>query len=176
VNGELPRPDPSALKPIPTYRGVPPTQPHDVVGFDESGRPRRIDVVGTRRWTMLLFLSSHCDGCRPFWSAPRAFWDAAVGGDVEVSIVTKGPEHEDRGTLPAGAADIGLVMSTPAWTDYRVSGPPFFVLVDGANERVATEGVAWGLEATADFARRARRGDTGEPDMITLTPPSDGAR
>jgi hypothetical protein len=39
-----------------------------------------------------------------------------------------------------------LVMSTAAFRDYRVSGPPFLVVA--AADAVLTESVAWGVEQT----------------------------
>ncbi len=171
MTGEPPPPELNALVPIPTDRGSPATEPRDIFGLDASGAPRHVEVRNAARWSLLLFLSSHCDGCRPFWSAPRAFWDGALGEGVAVDIVTKGPEHEDPRALPAAPGGVGLVMSSAAWADYRVSGPPFFVLVDGGSGRVITEGVAWGLEATADWARRGRLGRPREPDMVNLAPP-----
>jgi hypothetical protein len=44
-------------------------------------------------------------------------------------------------------------MSTAAYRDYRVSGPPFLVLTDLAEVR--TEGVAWGIGETLRVARTA---------------------
>jgi hypothetical protein len=47
-------------------------------------------------------------------------------------------------------------MSDDAWSDYGVHAGPFFVLVDGANAKVATEGVAWSLEQITAAVATAR--------------------
>ncbi len=44
-------------------------------------------------------------------------------------------------------------MSTRAYRDYRVGGPPFLSLA--AADRVRTESVAWGVEQTLATARQA---------------------
>ena len=47
-------------------------------------------------------------------------------------IVAKGPEHEDAGAIGALAPPgTPTVMSSQAYRDYRVGGPPFLVLVTG---------------------------------------------
>jgi hypothetical protein len=101
-------------------------------------------------------------------------WDSTLGGEVQVVVVTRGPEHEEPRAVPAATDGVVLIMSTRAWSDYQVFGPPFFALVDGRTARVATEGVAWGLEPTAETVRRVLGGQAAEPDMVRLTPPDDG--
>ena len=44
-------------------------------------------------------------------------------------------------------------MSSAAYRDYRVAGPPFLSVA--AEGRVRTESVAWGLEQTLETALRA---------------------
>jgi hypothetical protein len=51
------------------------------------------------------------------------------------------------------------VRSTEAWRSYRVSGAPFFVVVDGVRNVVATEGVAWGMKQTIGHAMAAKAGN-----------------
>lgn len=170
------------LVPIPTYRGQPPAVPGDLVGTDLNGDRLTVPVVGTDRWTILLFLSSHCDGC-------RVLWDGLASPDVfgppehlRVVPVTRGPEVESAAALrlvvPPG---VEPVMCEAAWSRYGVTGAPFFALVDGAGSgRVVTEGVAWGVEQTAGHVRRARAGDP-EPEVARLSTrhrepvPPDGA-
>jgi hypothetical protein len=43
-------------------------------------------------------------------------------------------------------------MSSQAYRDYRVGGPPFLVVVTG--HEVVTEGVAWGVEETGRATRQ----------------------
>ena len=122
-------------------------------------------MLGTGRWTLLVFLSSHCDGCRPLWDALADPVASGLAGDEQVVALTHGPDHEDvvalRALVPVGAtgaeAPPVVVMATAAWSAYRVQGPPFFVLVDGAADRVVTEGVAWGVSQIAGHVQMARR-------------------
>jgi hypothetical protein len=44
-------------------------------------------------------------------------------------------------------------MSSQAFLDYSVLGPPFYVVADA--QRVLTEGVPWGLEETLRAVRAA---------------------
>jgi len=53
-----------------------------------------------------------------------------------------------------GAAEV--VMSSQAYLDYGVGGPPFYALTLG--REVRTEGVAWGVSETAASVLRALAG------------------
>jgi hypothetical protein len=136
------------LRPIPTYRDHPATSPHDVVGLDPTGAPRHIEVLGAADPVLLLFLSTDCLGCLDLWHGldeVRTLLPAALG----LAVVTRDRGSEDPAVvaeLGRSASGVPLVMSSAAFSDYRVAGPPFLVVVDG--QRVRTEGVAWGIEET----------------------------
>ena len=141
------------LQPIPTYRDHPATSPVDVEGIDPAGEPSRLPIVGYPEPNLLLFLSATCLGCRDLWEGTDELRRSIPPG-VRITIVTKGPEHEDAWSITALAPPgTRTVMSSQAFDDYRVAGPPFLVLVTG-NE-VLTEGVAWGVEETARATRHA---------------------
>jgi len=170
------RPTLDGLVPVPTYRDHPASRAADVSGVDLSGLPTTVRVLGTRRWTLLLFLSSGCEGCLELW---RALGDPAGSGlatDESVVAVTRDLDGEDADELRRLAVPaVRTVSSSTAWRDYRVQGPPFFALVDGTEGRVVTEGVAWGASQVGEHLRRARRG-AGGPDVPRLVPPDAGAR
>jgi hypothetical protein len=114
----------------------------------------------------VLFLTSHCDGCGPFWRLPLAREDCGLDPQVAAVVVARDPRDEEpdalaalTGVEPASASGF-LVMSGTAWRTYRVHGPPFFVLVDGVT--VATEGVAWSVEQVVSDVARARRRAAGD--------------
>lgn len=116
-------------------------------------------MVGGAGHSLLLFLSSDCDGCRPLWegAADAASWGLSAGDRVIVVVADPAgagdgagprlpkPEVPERvrAMAPPG---VPVVYSSAAWHAYRVSGPPFFVLVDGNSARVAVEGIAWAKE------------------------------
>lgn len=146
-------------RPIPTYTDRPATRPHDVEGVDPSGNPCRVPVTAQTKPVLLLFLSADCQGCRELW---EGLTDLHVGlaGDCRLTVVTKSPGEENEAAiadLSRGAPpEVEVVMSTPAYRDYRVGGPPLFVLA-GRNA-VVTEGVAWGLVETLRAARTGLEG------------------
>jgi hypothetical protein len=144
------------LTPIPTYRDHPATSPHDVVGVDPHGAPCRLDVKGSAAPVLLLFLSAACPGCLDLWHGLDSV-RAALPAHVALAVVTPGPERADAGSVAALAPPgYPTVMSSQAFLDYRVAGPPFLVLV--AATRVRTEGVAWGVAETVRAARAALDG------------------
>jgi hypothetical protein len=154
------------LVPVPTYRDQPSTLAVDVSGVSLGGEPVEVPVLHTGRWTLLVFLSSSCHGCHQIWEVMADPVGSGLVTDELVVAVTRDPEHEDIGALRSLApGTVPVVMSSAAWADYRVQGPPFFALVDGSDAvggddgavvRVATEGVAWGVSQIADDVRRAR--------------------
>jgi hypothetical protein len=136
------------LTPIPTYRDHPATTPHDVVGVDPASVPVQVAILERTDPVLLLFLSSNCQGCLDLWHGLDQL-RAALPPALDLAVVTRGPDHEDAAAiaeLGRSAGGFSIVMSSAAYADYRVSGPPFLVVVDGA--RVRTEGVAWGIDET----------------------------
>jgi hypothetical protein len=143
------------LRPIPTYTDHPTTTPHDIVGVTPAGVPCRIDVVEAAAPVLLLFLSAACLGCRDLWEGLHEL-HAGLAGAARLVVVTRGPGEESPEAVTALAGDAprtdgtDLVMSSEAFTDYRVGGPPFLTVA--AADSVRTEGVAWGLEQTLQTA------------------------
>jgi hypothetical protein len=149
------------LRPIPTSAERPTTVPRDVVGVDPDGVSCRVDVVEAAAPVLLLFLSAGCLGCRDLWEGLAAL-HAGLAGAARLAVVTRSPGEEDAAAVAALAGDdaarVGspVVMSSQAYRDYRVAGPPFLVVVEpGA---VRTESVAWGLDQTLGTALGALSG------------------
>jgi len=159
------------LRPIPTYRDHPATTGCDIEGVDPAGARRSVGIVASGEPVFLLFLSSSCQGCRDLWEGMDELRHA-LGPPVRVVVVTRGPEQEDAATvarLAASGAGPGdgsgdgsgdgaaeVVMSSQAYLDYGVGGPPFYALTLG--REVRTEGVAWGVSETAASVLRALAG------------------
>ena len=150
----------SRLRPIPTYTDHPTTRPHDVAGVDPGGAPCRVEVMEAAAPVLLLFLSAACLGCRDLWEGLDGL-HAGLAGAARLAVVTRGPEKEDAAAIAALAGDapeasgVAVVMSTTAFTDYRVAGPPFLVVA--AAHAVLTESVAWGLDQTLQVCLAALR-------------------
>jgi len=128
----------------------------DVVGAGLRDDAMRVAVVGARHRTLLAFLSSGCLTCRGFWDA---FADPAaldLPNDIRLVVVTKDVQDESISALrklaPSGLA---VVMSNAAWTDYRVPGSPYFVLVDGPAGRVRGEGTGADWDQVKNLLRQA---------------------
>jgi hypothetical protein len=144
------------LRPIPTYRDHPATSPVDVEGHDPAGVAIHVPVLGAADPVLLLFLSAGCLGCLDLWENTAALRRSIPVG-VRLAIVTRGPEAEEAGAVAALAPPgVPTVMSTQAYDDYLVTGPPFLVLATAT--AVLTEGVAWGIEETARATREALSG------------------
>jgi hypothetical protein len=137
----------------------------DVDGAGLRDDAMHVSVVGARHRTLLAFLSSGCLTCRGFWDAFADPPGLDLPNDIRLVVVTKDAQDESISALrklaPAG---IPVVMSNAAWTDYRVPGSPYFVLVDGPAGRVRGEGTGtdWGqvrnlLRQAADDASDAGR-------------------
>jgi hypothetical protein len=117
-------------------------------------------VVEAAAPVLLLFLSAACLGCRDLWEGLREL-HAGLAGAARLVVVTRGPGEESPEAITALAGDapstpgLELVMSTKAYRDYRVGGPPFLTVA--AADGVRTESVAWGLEQTLQTALGALR-------------------
>lgn len=132
---------------------------HDLAGAGLRDAALHVPVVDVGHRTLLAFLSSGCLTCRTFWDA---FADAAtldLPDDVRVVVVAKDPSEESVSQLrDLAPADLPVVLSSAAWSEYDVPGSPYFVLVDGAAGLVRGEGtgLTWGqvrnliMQSTAD--------------------------
>jgi hypothetical protein len=115
-----------------------------------------VSVVGARHRTLLAFLSSGCLTCQGFW---EAFADARALDFPEATrlvVVTKDAQEESMSALRKLAPPaVPVVMSSAAWTDYRVPGSPYFVLVDGQAGRVRGEGTGANWDQVNNLLRQA---------------------
>ncbi len=99
---------------------------------------------------LLCFLHVHCDGCDGFWRGLGDHPPVEYPDSVSLVVVTKGPDSVDRAEVVRAAATAGtatgvpVVMSDAAWADYRVTGYPFFVLVDATHGAIVGETVGFG--------------------------------
>ncbi len=119
----------------------------DIIGEDLEARPVEVRIGAFSGPVLLCFLHVHCDGCDGFWRGLRRGAPAGYPDTVSAVAVTKGPDTVDRSEVSrAAGADIAVpvVMSDAAWADYRVTGYPFFVLVDADAGLIVGETVGFG--------------------------------
>jgi len=115
-----------------------------------------VSVVGARRHTLLAFLSSGCSTCQRFWEAFADPLGLGLSDDTRLVVVTKDGREESISALRRLAPpDVPVVMSSAAWTDYRVPGSPYFVLVDGPEGRVHGEGTGANWQQVKNLLRQA---------------------
>jgi hypothetical protein len=135
----------------------------DVSGITLADEVVGLRVAGTGTDTLLAFLSSSCTTCERFWDAfaRRDDTEVLLPAGTRLVVVAKSPAEESPARLAELAPpDVDLILSSDAWSDYRVPGSPYFVYVEGATGRVRGEGTGmdWpqvaGLlaQATGDLA------------------------
>jgi len=161
----------AGLRPVPSgLDGSAPSWPAaDLVGMCPDASPVSVDLAAATRPVLLVFLTTDCDGCDHFWTRLA---DPPPG--VDPVVVTKGPDAVAPSDVAALAVDlphVPVVMSDAAWSDYRVTGYPFLVLVEPGTRRILGESVGFGwsdvdalLATSATDGRRDRPGSPGPGD------------
>jgi hypothetical protein len=147
----------AGLRPIPSgpVTGGDAAPAHDLAGVGPGGGPVTIELAARHRPVLLVFLHVRCDGCDQFWrgltdhpdDTHAAHATAGMPDPVDAVIVTRGPGSVDAAEVAAlaeGVTRVPVVMSDRAWSDYRVTGYPFFVLVDPTGPSVIGETVGFG--------------------------------
>jgi hypothetical protein len=129
---------------------------HDLSGVTPDDEVRALRLRGVDHDTILVFLSSTCAGCQPFW---EELADPGVPDDTRVVVVTREEPDEDaaaiRALAPRGTT---VVMSSTAWEDHQVPGSPYVVLVDGGSGRIRGEGTAGTWPAVRSLLLRGTGG------------------
>lgn len=139
-----------------------PPLPVDVARLDLAGRSPRgssvaVNVSEPGRLTLVAFLTTGCTTCAGFWQALRAGerLELPDGRRPRVVVVTRGAEYESPAAVATLAGpELTVVMSSDAWTTYRVPASPYFALVDGA-AGVVGEGASLGWDQLARLLGRA---------------------
>ncbi len=127
----------------------------DLVGTTPTGDAVRVSVVGTRRTTLIAFLTTGCSSCASVWRGIAA--DPGLDtADDRLVVVTRGPELESPGAVAALAPPgTSVIQSTEAWDAYGITGAPYFVLVDGARGVIQGEGSALAWSQVRELLGRA---------------------
>ena len=123
----------------------------DLTGTRPDGTSVTVGLDSVDRPLLLVFLSLDCDGCDTFWSGLSEGSDPVLA-DVETVVVTKGPDRvsvDEVAALARRMPRTTVVMGDAAWTDYRVTGYPFLVVVDPASRRILAEAVGFGWSDVA---------------------------
>ncbi len=151
----------AGLRPIPSgpVAGDRPVPALDIVGVGPKGSRVEIPVGSLGTLTLLCFLHVRCDGCEEFWRGLRDDTPSELPPGVSAVVITKGPGSVDPDEVAGAAAGVTLVpvvMSDDAWADYRVTGYPFFVLVDPAGGTVIGETVGFGWSDVVSMLEASR--------------------
>ena len=162
----------AGLRPVPSgLDGAAPSWPAaDLVGMCPDASPVSVDLAAATRPVLLVFLTTDCDGCDHFW---MGLADPPPG--VDPVVVTKGPDAVAPSDVAALAVDlphVPVVMSDAAWSDYRVTGYPFLVLVEPGTRRILGESVGFGWSDVE--ALLAASGTDGRGDRPGRPEPGDG--
>jgi hypothetical protein len=154
-----------------------PPRPTALTGVTPWGEAVTIalDRPGTR--TALLFLSSGCGTCAPWWDGMRAgAHRRALAGTRVVVVARDAPEESDSLLRSLAPDDVTVVQSGAAWDAFGVPGSPYAVLVAGG--RTVGEGVAHGWDQLGSLIARhlrdlATRRDTDEELLAAGLRPGD---
>ncbi len=144
VGSEAARPQPRPRRPaaVPAIDGETPSGDAARVALDRPGER-----------TLVLFLSSGCGTCAPWWAGLRSGAHRHALPGVRV-VVTARDAAEESPSLLAGLAppDVTVVLSSGAWEAFGVPGSPYAVLVqDGA---AVGQGVAHSWEQLGSLVAR----------------------
>lgn len=130
---------------------------HDLTGTRLDGTAVAVSVVGAPRDSLLVFLSSGCLSCRPFWDALRS--DSVLPPDLRAVVVVQDEDSRHRLRELAGD-ELDVVVSSAAWSEYAVPGSPHVVLVNGPTGRVVGEGTGHDLGQVLDLLAQAGEADS----------------
>lgn len=148
----LPTPEPLAtqLGPLPPSEG---RRAADISGWGPNEDVLALRLTDVEHDTVLVFLSSTCAGCTPYWNALRE--DPGVPPGTRVVIVTREEPDEDAAAIAELApSGMPVVMSSTAYDDLEVPGSPYVVHVEGRTGRVRGEGTAASWPAVRNLLLR----------------------
>lgn len=114
--------------------------------------------------SLVLFLSTTCDGCGDLASLVRE----GVAGCSTIGVLRVPAEGLPDTAASAFIGDQGRwLFGDDAFDAFGVRAAPFFCVLD-AGGSVVVEGVAFGADHVAEHCRRALAG-TARPDAVRLT-------
>lgn len=129
----------------------------DIVGTSPGGDPVEFRIGEVGAVVLVAFLAAACDGCDAFWQGFGGGEHPELSPGVVPVIVTRGPETVaplEVSRLAVGVGTTPVIMTDQAWTDYRVSGYPFFVVVEPSTRTIIAETVGFGW---SDLVRVVQR-------------------
>jgi hypothetical protein len=134
----------AGARPINDPRGAVTTRPSAFEAHRVDGGAATFEPPVDHR-ALLVFASLSCEGCAQLFDAASEPARFGLEGSDELVLIVR--DLTDRPALEAALGGAPCLVSTDAFDAYRVTSPPFFVLLDPTYATVATEGVAWGVEA-----------------------------
>lgn len=129
----------------------------ELTALDLEGREVTLGSV-RRKQTLLLFISATCPTCEELMPAVRSVWKSERNS-TEVLMVTLGTDEKRNRDFVARhkLLDIPLIVSESVALQYRVSSPPYGVLVD-ESRTVRAKGVVNHLEHLESLINAAHSG------------------
>ena len=115
----------------------------DIAGVTPFGDALVVGLSNTDSSALLLFLSTGCEKCGHFLESIASGMHRSLG--MRVLVVTRSSDQESVGVLRAWQErGVEIVMSSPAWDDFRTPGSPYVVFCNRGH--IAGEGTAgsWG--------------------------------
>src|SRR5919197_4190860 len=141
-------------------------------GVTLAGEEVLVSTISNNSRLLLAFLTSGCSSCRGIWRGLLHHADR-LPPETGVLVVTKDRDEESISRLrKLGAADVPLVMSSPAWEAYRVPGSPYFVYLDG--EAVRGEGSADSWQRALSFVEDESADAELERERVAAASPDAG--
>ena len=132
----------------------------DVAGVTLDGDAAKFSLAAADAPPALLaFLSSGCGFCGEFFAGLSGGAAAPLPSGLRLVVIAKDATYESPSRLRALASGTPVVLSSRAWSDYRVPASPYFVLAAGGSVR--GEGSATGWQQLASLIGDAL-GDAGE--------------
>jgi hypothetical protein len=111
-----------------------------ITGLTPIGEGVSIAMGRPGERTLILFLSSGCSRCQRWWDALQSGAHRTLG--ARIVAVGRDADEESPAVLGGLApADVSVVLSSEAWSAYRVPGSPYAVYV-GEQGEVVGEGTA----------------------------------
>ncbi len=135
----------------------------DIAGTSLSGERISVPLASGRidHPALLTFLTTGCSTCENLWAQLRDPRRVQAPPGVQVYVLAKDKREESIARLRKLSGEIETILSSTAWSDYKVPGSPYFMFIDRGEVRGQGSADTWSRavslceEAIADAAADA---------------------